>query len=365
MSPFPLDRRPAAGAHRRLPRRTPLAALAALLALAVPPSATAQARPSGDGIADVFAAVGDAVVTVKTIGRQVSARNEDGFTTLVGTGSGVLVGTQGDVYTAAHVVQTSDAVVVEFPDGVQVGAKVVGSDLGADVARLRLDTLPPGRRSVELGDSDAVRTGDEVLVVGAPLGISHSLTVGHISSRRLKPALTGGLRQVEFFQTDAAVNHGNSGGPMFDLSGRVIGIVSHIVTTSGGSQGLGFAVTSNTVRELLIEQSATWTGIDWIFVEGDFARALNLPPGTSGLLVQNVAHDSPGEKLGLKGGTLPATVGGEDLALGGDVIVSILGLQVSRRSFDAIRAAVLALPAGEKLTLTVLRAGERVTLTAP
>ena len=357
---FPVRRaaQPAAGRSLCPAVLGPRSILLLVLALALPARAA-------DEVSAVFARVTDSVVTVRTIGRQLSPQDAGLRTTEVDTGSGVLVSASGDVLTSAHVVQTSDAIVVEFSDGTRVGARVAASDAGSDIARLRLDTVPPGRLAIPLADSDSAKIGIGALVLGAPEATGHTLTLGHVTARRLQPAFTGGMRQVELLQTDAVLNPSDSGAPMFDLQGRLIGIVRRVAPPVGGVRGPGFAVTSNTVRELLIDGPATWTGIDWIFVEGELARALNLPPGASGLLVQNVARDSPGERLGLKGGTLLAKVEGEDMALGGDVILTVLGLSVTHQSLDAIRAAVISLPPEEKLTVTVFRAGQKLTLTAP
>ena len=166
-------------------------------------------------------------------GKKVSAQ---------GLGSGVLVSKDGKVLTAAHVVQTADTVSVEFPNGEIVKAKVVSSEPPADVALLQLERVPASAVVAKLGDSDQVGVADQIFVVGAPYGISHTLTVGHISARRTPRGEQSELGLAEFFQTDAAVNQGNFGGPMFNMNGEVIGIVSHILSQSGGFEGLGFAV---------------------------------------------------------------------------------------------------------------------------
>ncbi len=159
-----------------------------------------------------------------------------------GLGSGVLISKDGKVLTAAHVVQTADTVSVEFPNGEIVKARVVSSEPPADVALLQLERVPASAVVAKLGDSDQVGVADQIFVVGAPYGISHTLTVGHISARRTPGGEQSELGLAEFFQTDAAVNQGNFGGLMFNMNGEVIGIVSHILSQSGGFEGLGFAV---------------------------------------------------------------------------------------------------------------------------
>jgi S1-C subfamily serine protease len=148
-----------------------------------------------------------------------------------------------------------------------------------------------------------VQIGEQVFVVGAPLGITHTLTVGHLSARHKPNATFSGMLTAEFFQTDAAINRGNSGGPMFDLKGEVIGIVSSILSQSGGSDGLGFAATSNIARRLLLDEPSVWSGLDGYLLIGEAARAFNLPVGfEAGLLVQRVALGSPADQLGVRGG---------------------------------------------------------------
>src|SRR5262249_42858521 len=158
----------------------------------------------------------------------------------------------------------------------------------ADVALLQLEGQPPNYIAAKLGDSDSAEVGDEIFVVGAPYGISRTLTAGHVSGRRI---LNTETRSIEFLQTDAAINTGNSGSPIFNLNGEVVGIVSNIMSKSGGSEGLAFASTSNTARRVLLDHKSFWTGIDGVLIEGNLAKALNLTQ-SAGLLVQRVAEGS-------------------------------------------------------------------------
>jgi S1-C subfamily serine protease len=163
-----------------------------------------------------------------------------------------------EILTAAHVVQAADQVWVEFTTGDTIEARVRASDQASDVALLELSRPAPTAPAV-VGDSDQSKVGDEVFVVGAPLGQTHTLTVGHISARRANPFMFTSFEPVELFQTDAAINPGNSGGPMFTMGGELIGVVSHILSTTGGFQGLGYAVTSNQARATL-EDPNTFSG---------------------------------------------------------------------------------------------------------
>src|SRR5262249_48596347 len=158
---------------------------------------------------------------------------------------------------AAHLVQSADKTLVEFANGEVVSAQVIGCSFSADVALLQLERSSVNYVAAKLGDSDSSDVGDEIFVVGAPYGISRTLTAGHVSGRRELNKGSTNL-PVEFLQTDAAINTGNSGSPLFNMKGEVIGIVSNIMSRSGGSEGLAFASTSNTARRLLLDQKTFW-----------------------------------------------------------------------------------------------------------
>ena len=331
---------------------------ALLLAAAIGGAAPAEA----DSLSEIFKRVDDAVVVVHTSERVVTADSSRTPVSMQALGSGVLVA-GGKVLTAAHVVQTADAVAVEFPGEVRVRARVIASDPAADLALLQLERVPANVAPVSLGDSDEAEVGDEVFVVGAPFGITHTLTVGHVSARRKSNITSAGLVETELFQTDAAINRGNSGGPMFNMRGEVIGVVSHIVSTSGGSEGLGFVVTSNVARDLLFNRPSGWSGIEGYLLRGDLARAFNLPAPGVGLLVQRVAASSPAERLGVRGGSVTATIEEEQLVLGGDVILSVQGVALSSAdAYENIRTRLGAIPPGGALRIAVLRRGEIIEL---
>src|SRR4029434_6346110 len=152
----------------------------------------------------------------------------------------------GKVMTASHVVHTMDEITVQFLGGETVKARVVSSEPAADLSLIRLKRRPSGPRVARLASSNTVRVGDQVIVIGAPYGLSHALSVGWISARWPPNTVYKAIPLAEFFQTDATINTGNSGGPMFNMAGEVIGIVSHNISKSGGSEGLGFVATVNT-----------------------------------------------------------------------------------------------------------------------
>jgi S1-C subfamily serine protease len=202
--------------------------------------------------------------------------------------------------------------------------------------------------------------GDRVIVVGAPHGLSYSLTVGYISARHAPNTVYEEFPLAEFFQTDAAINTGNSGGPMFSMAGEVIGIVSHKISKGGGSEGLGFVVTINTARELLLERPAFWSGLEFYRLTERQAAVLNLPQA-GGLMVKRVARGSPADEAGLRPGTVPGNVDGKEMALGGDIILAVDGIPLTDPDAIArIRARLGAVPPGGAVTARVLRLGTLV-----
>jgi len=335
--------------------RTALAVLAVLLV-----ASTTQAAD----YRKLFEQSNPSVVVLYTVEREISPFTESGEVALDGLGSGFVVDDEGHVMTAAHVVQTADLVQVEFLDGSKVTAAVVASDPVKDVALLKLDTIPPGMQPAKLGDSEDARVGDEIYVIGAPYGLTHTLTVGHISARHKNESGRMGVVQAETFQTDAAINQGNSGGPMFNQRGEVIGIVSYIRSQSGGSVGLGFAVTSNAAVEALIEERLTWSGMSGMIVTGDLARAMNVPQ-QSGYLVQKVAANSPAARLGLLPSKIPAIIGEQQLLIGGDIILAIEGIELTPDIMSDVRRKLPKIRRGEIVNLRILRAGKLFTVSAP
>jgi S1-C subfamily serine protease len=198
--------------------------------------------------------------------------------------------------------------------------------------------------------------------VGAPYGIAHTLTVGHVSGRHKPNTVYAEIPLAEFIQTDAAINQGNSGGPMFNMRGEVIGIVSHIISKSGGYEGLGFVVSSNMARQLMLERRPFWSGVTWFQVSGDLADYLNLPQ-PFGLLVEEVAKQSPAEALGLRPSRAVARLEGKDVPLGGDIVLAAMGIQLEdETSFQKVRERWSQLRSGDEMTFRVFRAGRVIEL---
>jgi len=334
-------------------KRLLAAVLGAAVLQVVVPLAHAQ------NLNELFSKVNPSVVVVRAKGRDVS---NVGVTRFSETGSGVLVSADGKVMTAAHVVNAMDEITVEAVGGAQVIARVIASEPGADLSLLQLERVPADMKPSPMADSRTVRVGDQVMIIGAPYGLSHSMSVGWISARWPPNTVYKSMPLAEFFQTTATINTGNSGGPMFNMAGEVIGIVSHNISKSGGSEGLGFVVTINTAKKLLLERKSFWSGIDGTMLTGDLAAIFNLPEPT-GFLVKTVAQGSSAWNMGLLGGDKIATIGGQQIAVGGDVILSVDDLPIgSEDNVEKIRNRLAAEPPGTAFKMKVLRAGKIVVL---
>ena len=311
-------------------------------------------------VREVFEKVSPSVAVIRARGRDVTT---SGQTRFAETGSGVLISADGKVMTAAHVVHAMDEISVEFLGGDTVTARVVASEPAADLSLLQLHRVPPGAKVAAMADSGAVHVGDQVIIVGAPYGLSYSLSVGYISARWPPNTVYKTMPLAEFFQTDATINTGNSGGPMFNMKGEVIGIVSHNISKSGGSEGLGFVVTLNTAKQLLLEKRSFWTGLEGIVLSDSLADLLNLPPRASGFLVKTVAKGSPGDEIGLRGSTQIVNISGQEVPLGGDIILSVDGIPTAAANLGKIRDTMGKLPAGAPFKVSILRAGQVLELT--
>lgn len=322
--------------------------------------AGAPAQVGAEELRDTFRRVKSSVVVVRTAEGAYSFSGS--LLGSTGLGSGVLISEDGRLLTAAHVVQTADKVTVEFIGGAQVTAWVVSSEPNADVALLQLESVPAGVEPARLGDSDKVEIGDEVFVVGAPYGLSHTLSYGHISGRIVPDPGLGVTHGCEYLQTDAAINRGNSGGPIFNMNGEVVGVASGILSHSGGFEGIGFAAAAKAVRVLLLERRPFWSGMEGIIVRGEVAAAFNLPQ-QAGYLVQRVSQESPAWRMGIRTGTLRATIRGTELLIGGDIILSCNGIEVrDEASLESIYESIRKLGPGETISSSVLRAGQVIEM---
>ena len=273
-------------------------------------------------------------------------------------GTGVLIDDTGNILTAAHVVDKANYVRVKFMNGEVVPADLVRSAQVADVALIKLRWMPKEYTVAQLANSDLVEIGDEVAVIGTPYGLEYSLSRGIISARYEEKAKTNGFTFAEFFQTDAAINQGNSGGPMFNMDGEVIAIVSYIITESGGFQGLGFAATTNVCKKMVINNKRRNIGITGYWMNEDQCAIFNVPQKQA-LLIQNVVDLSPADIAGLKGSSTYINLFDEDLKIGGDIILSVNGVTLdSEDSFIEIFLSFVEMKNRDKFKIKILRGGE-------
>jgi len=287
-------------------------------------------------------------------------------------GSGFVVDGKGTILTNAHVVTNvanvgggpvrgADRLYVEFRDRDRVPARIVGWDLFSDVAVVRVDPAAHAVRPVPLGRSAAVVVGQPVAAIGSPFDEQSSLSVGVVSAvSRTIDSLTSGYSVSDAIQTDTPINKGNSGGPLFDARGRVIGINAQIRSTSGNAEGVGFAIPIDTARRALEQLLRTgkvsyaYVGVTTQDVTPGLARRYRLGE-PHGALIAKIEPGTPAAAAGLRGGTHTVDYNGLQVSLGGDVIVKI-GAQPVATSEDVARI-VTRLPAGRTVPFTILRSG--------
>ena len=335
--------------------------------------ANAKPLPGNDfDAAEIYAARADGVVTIIAL----FGEGANGVDTGAAQGSGFVVSDEGYVLTNSHVFTTAgegtggeqpdaaDTIFVEFRDGDRVPADVVGWDIFDDVGLLKVDPDDHSLSPVPLGDSSKVLVGEPVAAIGSPFGQMSSLSVGVVSAtERSIESLTSRYNLVDAIQTDAPINRGNSGGPMFNARGVVIGINAQIRTDSGTAEGVGFAVPINSARRSMEQLIATgrvryaWLGIETQTVTPRLAERFNFAE-ERGAAVQTVVADSPAERAGLRGGGAEREVAGITFRPGGDLIVAIDGTPVQTAE-DVVRAVTERLLPGQTTELTVFRGDAR------
>jgi 2-alkenal reductase len=291
-------------------------------------------------------------------------------------GSGFVVSREGVILTNSHVITAvtnpndpdqqpiaAERVYVEFADRDRVPATVVGWDVFDDVGVIRVAPKHHRLDPVPLGSSAGVHVGDPVAIIGSPFGIENSLAVGVVAAtRRSVDSLTSSYNLLDAIQTDAPINHGNSGGPMFDSRGRVVGIAAQIRSASGNAEGVGFAVpidsARRSMRELLRDGKVryAYVGIKSENLTPSVARRFGFPV-ERGAIVGFVEPGSPADAAGFRAALREEELNGVPVALGGDVIVAIEGIRVTSAD-DLVRIVTSSLEPGQVATFTVWR-GER------
>jgi putative serine protease PepD len=276
-----------------------------------------------------------------------------------GQGTGWVYDSKGDIVTNQHVVDGATKVRVTFQDGSTYTAKVIGTDPSTDVAVIRVDAPASELHPLTLGDSSKVGVGDGVVAIGDPFGLDNTVTAGIVSAVGREISAPNNAPIPNAIQTDAAINHGNSGGPLFNLEGQVIGVTAQIESDSGGNDGIGFAIPSNTVKSIadqLIAKGSVEHALLGVQVQTVPTSAASQLGGTAGVAVQSVQSGSAASKAGLKGSTGSKTVAGVKYPTGGDVITAFNGTKVT--GADQLRALIDTHKPGDKVTLTLVRGGK-------
>ncbi len=283
-------------------------------------------------------------------------------------GSGFAIDRKGDIVTNDHVVQGATGVRVGFSGGATYSAKVVGADPSTDLAVIRVDAPTSALHPLALADSGNVRVGDPVYAIGNPFGLDRTMTAGIVSAVGRDIEAPNGLGIPNAIQTDAPINHGNSGGPLLDAGGRVVGINDQIESGGAvdGNVGVGFAIASNTARVIVPQLLAhghvvhAWLGVTVAAVDPAIAKVVRGLPDR-GVLVVHVVKASPAARAGIAAGGQLVTVNGESVLTGGDTIVAVDGTPIANAAqlADVVRSH----KPGETLTLRVTRAGKERTVT--
>jgi S1-C subfamily serine protease len=330
------------------------------------PAPTARAVSSGLSINDIYRSAAPGVVQI-TVDEGSSSGNGfpfGGGQTQQAQGTGFVYDTNGDIITNAHVVSGASAIHVAFQDGSSYSAKLVGTDPSTDLAVIRVSAPGSKLHPLSLGNSDTIEVGDGVVAIGSPFGLPETVTSGIVSALHRQISAPDNFPINDAIQTDAAINHGNSGGPLLNDAGKVIGVTSQIESDSGGNDGVGFAIPSNTVKSVASSLIANgkvehaYLGVGVATIPSSVAGQLNV---AAGVAVTDVRSGTPAASAGLKAATGSRTVGGNQYPTGGDVITEFAGTKVT--TAEQLQNLVAAKQPGETVTLKVSRGGSTRTVT--
>jgi len=287
--------------------------------------------------------------------------------TNLGLGSGFVYDMKGHIITNHHVIEDASTIQVSFLDGNVTSASVVGMDIYSDIAVIKVDSQVTTLQPIVLGTSFDLTVGEPVAAMGNPFGLSDTLTVGIVSSLERTMDAAGGYVIIDIIQIDAAVNPGNSGGPLVNLHGQVVGVNTAIQSETGNFTGIGFAIPSDTVkREIddLIETGTykhPWLGVSALDVNIAIADAIGLEK-PQGVLIVEVTEGSPAEQVGLRGADQNVTSDGQVITIGGDVITGIDGLSM-RRLADLVVYMERNTSPGDSVVFEIIRDGQELSLT--
>ena len=326
----------------------------------IQPAAAPVAKDSALSVAQIYAKDASSVVEVEvtTNGGQRNFPFGGGGGQQQAQGSGFVYDTSGHIVTNQHVVDGADSVSVTFADGSTYKATVVGTDASTDVAVLKVDAPASKLHPLTLADSSRVAVGDGVVAIGSPFGLDNTVTTGIVSALGREIQAPDNTPIENAIQTDAAINHGNSGGVLLDLQGEVIGITSQIESDSGGSDGVGFAVPSDTVKSIVAQLIGSGTAKHAFLGVGVQTIPSNVA-GTvgeaAGVAIKSVQSGSAADDAGLKASTASKTFAGVEYPTGGDVVTAVDGETVT--TAEQLRGIISGHKPGDKVDLTVVRAG--------
>jgi S1-C subfamily serine protease len=282
-----------------------------------------------------------------------------------GAGSGFVIDPRGYILTNFHVVQEAQSIEVVLGDQSRYPAKFIGADQRNDVALVKIDSKGKQLAALPLGDSSALQVGQKVLAIGNPFGFQSTLTTGVVSAIGRTVQTSQSTFIDEAIQTDAAINRGNSGGPLINSHGEAIGINSAIYTPTGTTAGIGFAIPINTAKAIAHDLMTdgrvhrAFLGVETLPVAGWLSEALDLPV-KDGLLTETVTRGGPAAAAGLRGGDRVALAGMRRIAIGGDVIVAVDGQKVSNQ-FD-LNVILNRKRPGDTVNVTVYRGGKKMDI---
>lgn len=285
-------------------------------------------------------------------------------------GSGFVWDSAGDIITNNHVIAGASSITVTFYDGTTVPAHLVGADPDSDLAVIKVSAPSQRLQPVTLADSNQLKVGQLAIAIGNPFGLQGTMTVGYVSALgRLVPTNDTTLGPTysipDIIQTDAAINPGNSGGVLLDDTGKVIGVTQSIATNSGTSSGVGFAIPSAIVQQVVPTLIKTghydhpYLGVSIVSMTPDLASAMNLPANQRGALIEAVTAGSPAAKAGLQASQKQVTINGQQVAVGGDIVIAYNG-QAVNSSDDLVTVLALSGSVGQTINLTVLRGGKQI-----
>ncbi len=280
-----------------------------------------------------------------------------------GQGSGFVFDGEGHIVTNDHVVEGAESVSVRFWDGSNYDATVVGTDPSTDLAVIKVEAPASALQPLELGDSTQLSVGEGVVALGSPFGLEGTATSGIVSALNRQMTSPNNFTISNSIQTDAAINHGNSGGPLLNAAGQVIGVNTQIKSDSGGSDGIGFAIPSSTVASIapqIISSGAVehaYLGVSVASLPDTVAEELGLP---AGVVVTEVRQGTPATEAGLRAATGSAMVDGQSYPTGGDVITAVDGAAIADGA--ALQAAIDAKRPGDTVELTYTRGGSSTTV---